>query len=211
VVVNASTETELRNQELSTMRVLTPYRRVLAVVAVTAAGLLALTGCRLGADRAAGAPQPTPSSSASAQPTPSGKGTPRPSSSSKAAEKKSGLPDVCTLLSRAEVTSLTGGRQVVQVDEDGAKAGATTRHCQWQLSGARLAIFLSPTTASEFAQAHGSSPAVSDLGDEAHLSSGHLYVRHGNIQVDVYATLGSDAAAGEKLAKAAARKVIDRL
>jgi Protein of unknown function (DUF3558) len=203
---------EQRNQELSTMRVLTPYRRVLAVVAVTAAGLLALTGCQLGEDRTAGAPQPTPSSSASAQPNPSGKGTPRPSSSGKAGEKKSGgLPDVCTLLSRAEVTSLTGGRQVVQVDEDGAKAGASTRHCQWQLSGARLAIFLSPTTASEFAQAHRNSPAVGDLGDEAHLSSGHLYVRHGDIQVDVYATLDSDEAAGEKLAKAAARKVIDRL
>ena len=120
------------------------------------------------------------------------------------------LPDVCALLTSAEVSALAGGKQVVQVDPDGAKPGDSVRHCQWQMSGARLAIFLSPTTASEFTQAHGQTQTVPDIGDAAYMSSGHLYVRHGNIQVDVYATSGSEAA-GEKLAKSAAQKVVERL
>ena len=188
------------------MRARSPYRSGLPLAAVAAAGLLALTGCQLGDrdDPSSTTSTPTATASAtgtsSARPTPSGK-----------APAKGALPDVCTLLSRAEVSGLAGGKQVVQVDPDGAAAGATTRHCQWQLSGARLAIFLSPTTAGEFTQAHGNSPSVSGVGDDAFLDSGHLYVRHGTVQIDVYATLGNDDAAGQKLAKAAALKIVERL
>jgi hypothetical protein len=195
------------------MNARTATRRSLALVAVAAAGLIALSGCKIGGgkDATSGTPTTAPTAEATAQASanPSGK----PSAKSSASKKPGGngaLPDVCTLLTRAEVSALAGGKQVVQVDPDGAKPGDTVRHCQWQMSGARLAIFLSPTTPAEFTQAHGKTQAVPGVGDAAYLSSGHLYVRHGNILIDVYATSGSDAA-GEKLAKSAALKVIDRL
>lgn len=201
------------------MNARTTARRGLALAALAAAGLIALSGCKIGTgkDAASGnnAPVAAPTSAA-ATPSdkPSGKPTGKPSAKASAsASKKSGangLPDVCTLLSRAEVSTLAGGKQVVQVDPDNAKSTDTTRFCQWQLSGARLAIFLSPTTASEFSQAHGRSTTVQGLGDEAYLASGHLYVRHGNIQVDVYASTDTEQA-GEKMAKSAAAKVIGRL
>jgi len=120
------------------------------------------------------------------------------------------MPDVCTLLTRAEVSALAGGKQVVQVDPDNAKPTDTTRFCQWQLSGARLAVFLSPTTASEFTQEHGTHRKVTNLGDDAAFFSGHLYVRSGNIVIDVYASNGSDDAS-EKMAKSTAVKLLDRI
>jgi hypothetical protein len=199
------------------MSVRFPYRRGLAVAAIATAGLIALTGCRssgkdddAAADRAptTAATAQTPSTGASAKPTPSA-GREAGGAKSPAAATK--LPDVCGLLSKSEVSSLAGGRNVVQIDPDGATEGATTRYCQWQLSGARLAIFLSPTTAAEFTQAHGRSPAVSGVGDEAHLSSGHLFVRHGNVQIDVYSTVSDSNSAAERMAKSAAQKVVDRL
>jgi hypothetical protein len=179
----------------------------LTLVAVAAAGLIALTGCKIGGDTPAAAP-------ASAQPSASASGGPAGKPSSRPSSKPSGrsnaLPDVCTLLSRAEVSALAGGKQVVQVDPDDAKPTDTTRFCQWQLSGARLAVFLSPTTASEFSQAQADSRTVSGLGDAAYFSSGHLYVRQGTIQVDVYASNGSDDAS-EKMARSTAAKILPRL
>jgi hypothetical protein len=196
------------------MNARTATRRSLALVAIAAAGLIALSGCKIGGgkDATSGTPTSAPTAaeaSAKASSNPSGK----PSAKSSASKKPGGngaLPDVCTLLTRAEVGAMAGGKQVAQVDPDGAKPGDTVRHCQWQMNGARLAIFLSPTTPAEFTQAHGKSQAVSGVGDAAYMSSGHLYVRHGNILIDVYATSGTDAA-GEKLAKTAALKIIERL
>jgi hypothetical protein len=197
------------------MNARTTARRGLAIAAIAAAGLIALTGCKIGSGKDAASGTPSAAASPSTSTPASGKagsnGTPKPSAST---SKKSGgnaLPDVCTLLTRAEVSALAGGKQVVQVDPDDAKPTDTTRFCQWQLSGARLAVFLSPTTAAEFSQAHTKSRKVTGLGDAAYFTSGHLYVRHGNIVVDVYATNGSDEAAGETMAKAAAAKVIERL
>jgi hypothetical protein len=194
------------------MNARTTARRGLAIAAVAAAGLIALTGCKIGTGNdAASGTTPSPSTSAPASGKAGSTGTPKPSAS---ASKKPGgnpLPDVCTLLTRAEVSAMAGGKQVVQVDPDDADATDTTRFCQWQLAGARLAVFLSPTTAAEFSQAHAKSRKVSGLGDAAYFTSGHLYVRHGTIQVDVYATNGSDDDAGETMAKAAAAKVIERL
>jgi hypothetical protein len=192
------------------MNARTTARRSLALVAIAAAGIIALTGCKIGSGKDAASDTPT---------TPPTSGQPNTDASASTAKSakpaspqggNSALPDVCALLSRTEVSALAGGKQVVQVDPDGAKPGDSVRHCQWQMSGARLAIFLSPTTASEFTQAHGQTQTVPNIGDAAYMSSGHLYVRHGNIQVDVYATSGSDAA-GEKLAKSAALKVVERL
>jgi hypothetical protein len=195
------------------MNARTTARRGLAIAALAAAGLIALTGCKIGSGKDAAGTTPSTAASPSTSGSASGKsgstGSPKPSTSKKSGSN--GLPDVCTLLTRAEVSALAGGKQVVQVDPDDAKPTDTTRFCQWQLSGARLAVFLSPTTASEFSQAHSQSRPVNGLGDAAYFTSGHLYVRHGSIQVDVYATNGSDDAAGEKMAKSAASKVIDRL
>ena len=187
-------------------------RRGLALAAVAAAGLIALSGCKIGGGKdATGTPAagtPTAQASASAQPSTNASGKPAGKPSGKPAGNA--LPDVCTLLSRAEVSALAGGKQVVQVDEDDAKPTDTTRFCQWQLSGARLAVFLSPTTASEFSQAHTNSRSVSGLGDAAYFASGHLYVRQGTIQIDVYASNGSDHAS-EKMATSTAAKILPRL
>jgi hypothetical protein len=186
-----------------------------AIVVLATAGLLALTGCDLlekdkPADPAAAASADPSSAPSSAAPSASTKGA-KGSSASKPAGKEAGLPDVCTLLTKAEVSGLAGGRQVVQIDPDGASPDDTVRHCQWQISGARLAIFLSPTTASEFKQTHGRATKVAGVGDEAATDSGHLYVRHGDLQIDVYATISGDDAAGARMAKSAAAKVITKL
>jgi hypothetical protein len=186
------------------MNTRSPLRRGLALAALTAAGLVALSGCDLPIPGTGGAADPTPTATTSAAPTPGGAATPGTTA------KAAGLPDVCALLTKAEVSALAGGKQVVQVDPDNAAPDAGTRHCQWQLSGARLAVFLSPTTPSEFTQAHRGHTAVANLGDEAVLHAGHLYVRKGQIVADVYAT-SSDAAAGERFAKAAAQKILPKL
>jgi hypothetical protein len=185
------------------------FRRGLAVAAVSAAGLIALSGCQFvgkddAADPAASAPASAPASG-KATPTGAAKGSTRPSA--RAGE----LPDVCGLLTRAEVAALSGGHQVTQVDKDGAAADATTRHCQWQMSGARLAVFLSKTTGSDFRAAHSQGQKVTGVGDEAVSDSGHLYVRTGSIEIDVYATLSGDQAAEAQMAKATAQKLVPKL
>ena len=195
------------------MNTRTAARRGLVLAAVAAAGLIALSGCKIGGKDATGTPAagtPTAQASASDQPSTGATGKPSGKPSGKPANNTNALPDVCTLLSRAEVSALAGGKQVVQVDEDDAKPTDATRFCQWQLSGARLAVFLSPTTASEFSQAHTNSRSVTGLGDAAYFASGHLYVRQGTIQIDVYASNGSEEAS-EKMAKSTAAKVLGRL
>ena len=190
------------------MSIRSPFRRGLSAAALVAAGsiaLVALSGCDLPTRANDNKADPTPAASAAS--TPGGASArPTPTGSAKAA----GLPDVCALLTKPEVSALAGGKQVVQVDPDGAGPGAGARHCQWQLSGARLAIFVSPTTAAEFTQAHQGHRAVAGLGDAAVFFSGHLFVRKGGLLVDVYAT-SSDDAAGERFAKASAEKILGRL
>lgn len=178
----------------------------IAVVAAAACGLFTLSGCQfLEKDEPAAAP--TPAASSSAKPTPSGK------ASGKATGKAASgdLPNPCTLLSKAEVSTIAGGKQVTQVDEDGEKDGATTRYCQWQLAGGQLAVFLSKTSASDFKQAHSQHPKVTGVGDEAATDSGHLYVRHGDILIDSYARVSGNEGATAQMAKNAALKVIDKL
>lgn len=121
------------------------------------------------------------------------------------------LPDVCGLLSKAEVTALTGGLEILQVDPDGAAPDATVRHCQWQASGARLAIQLSPTTEADFGGDHPNFEPVAGLGDAAHFFSDHLFVRKGSIQVDVYASTAAGGETDRLLATAAATQVLTRL
>jgi hypothetical protein len=122
-----------------------------------------------------------------------------------------GLPDVCTLLSRAEVTQLAGGKPMLSVDPDGLTPAATVRYCQWQLSGARLGIQLSPTTRATFGQDHSGSEPVANLGDEAHFYSNHLFVRKATVQIDVFASTAEGVANDKRLTKAAAAMVVARL
>ncbi|GAA1749610.1 DUF3558 family protein [Luedemannella helvata] len=123
----------------------------------------------------------------------------------------SGLPDVCTLLTKEEVTALAGGASVLQVDRDDAAPDATVRYCQWQLSGARLAIQLGPTTEADFGTNHPDSEPVTDLGYDAHFFSNHLFIRKGHIEVDIYATTPAGGDADKLFAKAAATQVLPRL
>ncbi|MET0424129.1 MAG: DUF3558 family protein, partial [Actinoplanes sp.] len=101
------------------------------------------------------------------------------------------IPDPCTLLSEAEATDLTG-RDVTQIDQDGAGAGDTTRFCQWQQDGGQLAVFLSRTTAADFQSTIAGAEPVDGVGEDAFWFSGHLYVLYGTVQIDVYSRGGED-------------------
>ena len=72
-------------------------------------------------------------------------------------------------------------------------AGEITRFCQWQQDGGQLAVFLSRTTPADFQVTVAEAEAVDGVGEDAFRHSGHLYVLHGTVQVDVYARGGSEA------------------
>ena len=140
--------------------------------------ILALAGC--GRDAAPPAAQSTPATEATSSavaPNPTGEG--------------GNIPDPCTLLSDAEVTQLTG-RDITQIDKDGADATASTRYCQWQQSSGQLAVFISRTTSDDFKVAQADSPSIPGFGDDAYSRDGHLYVLVGAINLDVYARGGDE-------------------
>ena len=119
------------------------------------------------------------------------------------------IPDPCTLLSDAEVTGLTG-RDITQIDKDGADASAPTRYCQWQQSSGQLAVFLARSNSDEFEVAKADSPSIPGLGDDAYWRDGHLYVLVGRTQLDVYSRGGDEQqsqAEAEKVAAALLPKV----
>jgi hypothetical protein len=132
----------------------------------------------------------------------------RPASSAPAGRL---LPDVCTLLTRAEVTRLTDGKPILSIDPDGLTEAATVRYCQWQLSGARIAVQLAPTTATTFGQDRAGSEPVAGLGDDAHFFANHLFVRKETIQVDVYASTAEGVTNDKRVARSAAAMVVARL
>ena len=113
------------------------------------------------------------------------------------------IPDPCTLLSDAEVTQLTG-RDITQIDKDGADATASTRYCQWQQSSGQLAVFLSRTTSDDFKVAQADSPSIPGIGDDAYSRDGHLYVLVGATQLDVYARGGDEQQSQAEAEKVAA-------
>jgi hypothetical protein len=115
------------------------------------------------------------------------------------------IPDPCTLLSDAEVAQLTG-RDITQIDKDGADATTSTRYCQWQQSSGQLAVFLSRTTGDDFKVAQADSPSLPGIGDDAYWRDGHLYVLVGAINLDVYARGGD-----EQQSQAEAEKVAGTL
>ncbi|GAA0588162.1 hypothetical protein GCM10010172_86530 [Paractinoplanes ferrugineus] len=166
-------------------------KRLSAMVVVSFA-VVALSGCGLlddktdGNSASAAGGQPT-SGSGTAQPTPTGSAV----SGVGSAKDKGDLPDPCTLLSKAEVTALTG-RQITQVDKDDAKPGDATRYCQWQQDSGQLVLFLGRTTEDEFNLQISGAQKVSGVGEDAFQLSGHLYVLYGTVQIDVYSRGGTD-------------------
>ena len=158
--------------------------------------ILALAGC--GRDASPPAAQSTPATEAP---------------SSAVAQNPQGaagnIPDPCTLLSDAEVSELTG-RDVTQVDRDGADANAPTRYCQWQQSSGQLAVFISRTKSDDFKVARADAPSMPGIGADAYWREGHLYVLVGASELDVYARGGDDQqsqAEPEKVAGVLIRRV----
>ncbi|WP_164842502.1 DUF3558 family protein [Actinoplanes solisilvae] len=154
-------------------------------VGVVAAGLVLLAGagCGLAGPAASGAPEVAATGQAR-----SGFGSVRESGA---------IPDPCTLLSRDEVTALTG-RAITRIDEDGVADGESTRYCQWQQPGGQLDVFLSRTTAEDFKVVTAQGESV---GEDAFWCSGHLYVLYGTVQIDVYTRGGDDLADAKKIAE----------
>ena len=178
------------------------------LVVLTAAVAAALTGCGLLGPAGDTAAPAAPSATAPAAPSATGPAAPSPTGPAAFGDSGKGggeIPDPCTLLGEARVEELTG-RGITRIDEDGAEAGDPMRFCQWQQPGGQLAVFLARTTPAQFdAKIAGGEP-VDGVGEEAFGLAGHLYVRHGTVQIDVYARGGSDA---ENLATA--KKVADVL
>src|ERR1700754_959943 len=92
--------------------------------------ILVLAGCGRDASPPAAAPE---TSAAESTPT---------SAAQDPVGEGGSFPDPCTLLTDAEVAELTG-RDITQIDKDGADPAASTRYCQWQQSSGQLAVFLS--------------------------------------------------------------------
>ncbi|BEL06910.1 hypothetical protein Q0Z83_051010 [Actinoplanes sichuanensis] len=177
------------------------------LVALTAVVAVAFTGgCGVLGNAAAGASDiashSTPGSKTSttesktSTATPTSKATPKSATAEPTtpAEKKhsTGFPDPCTLLDETEVVDLTH-REITQIDEDGGAPGDSTRYCQWQQSGGQLAVFLSRTTPEDFQVTIDEAEWVDGIGEDAYTHSGHLYVRSGTVQIDVYSRGASDA------------------
>jgi len=119
------------------------------------------------------------------------------------------LPDPCTLLTEADVTALTG-REISTIDKDEAGSGAITRYCQWQQPSGQLAVFLTRTTEADFRTTTTDAESVDGVGEDAFLLSGHLFVLHGTVQIDVYARGDSDEKnleVAKKVAKALIAKM----
>lgn len=189
--------------------------RRLAAVLIAAVAAVSLTGCGLLGQAAgtagAATPEPTPAGTSSTGTSSTGSdddgdGDTGAGSGFGNSVKDSGdLPDPCTLLSDAEVTSLTG-RTITQTDRDDAEPGEATRYCQWQQESGQLDVFLSRTTQSDYDLVIADATPVDGLGEKAYELGGHLIVLYGTVQVDVYSRGDSDQ---ENMTKA--RKVVEVL
>ncbi|GGM40304.1 hypothetical protein ACFFX1_17740 [Dactylosporangium sucinum] len=184
-----------------------PRPPVLAAVAFAALGLAACDKLP-GASTESSTPAAAPASSAAApaaSSAASGKASAKPSGSVQAA----GLPDICTLLTKAEVGSLTGEQVTLMTDEGGNSPNA--RYCQWQLSQGQLTVTVNVEDRDNFEIQHKDAKKVVGLGDSAYSLSGHLYVWEDGRDVDVYVSSESSDAANLNVARQTAQKVLPRL
>ncbi|MEV6930583.1 DUF3558 family protein [Dactylosporangium sp. NPDC051485] len=187
----------------------------LAPSLAAALAALALTGC---AKHAAG---PTAAAVASSQPAPAASATvsapapttaPSPSHASAAASPShapAALPDICRLLTKAEVTGLTGEQVTLMTDDGGSSP--TSRYCQWQLSRGQLTITVSLETRENFDIRDRQATPVAGVGAAAYSLSGHLFIWEDGRNVDVYASPKSSDAANLAVERRAAAEVLPRL
>ncbi|GAA0733605.1 hypothetical protein Drose_20605 [Dactylosporangium roseum] len=190
-------------------------RLQLPALTAVALGALALAGCDRPGSGTSAQPSAAPASSAaSAGPSASGvKASPSGRTSGKASgpasRKAAALPDICTLLSKAEVTGLTGEQVTLMTDEGGGSPAS--RYCQWQLSQGQLTVSVIFEDRGGFDTRNKESKPVSGVGDTAYSLAGHLYVWEDGLAVDVYASSESSDAANLGVERQTALKVLPRL
>jgi hypothetical protein len=171
-------------------------------LALLAAGALVLTGCgaKKNEDQPVAAPPvaaPATSAAASADSSPS------------SATSNSALPDICTLITKAEVTELTGESVTLMTDEGGKSEN--TRYCQWQLSVGQVTIMVSVDTRDDFDVRNKQAKSVAGVGEAAYSLAGHLYVFENGRTTDVYVSSESSDAANLAVEKKAADKILTKL
>ncbi|WP_432841011.1 hypothetical protein [Dactylosporangium sp. CA-092794] len=188
--------------------------RRIVFIAAAALGALALSACdKQTTGGTAAAPAPSAPASSAAAPAPSAAAS-HPASASASAKpsgsrQAGGLPDICKLLSKADVTGLTG-EQVTLMTDDGGNS-PSTRYCQWQLSQGQLTITVSVETRENFDVRNRQATPVLGVGTTAYSLSGHLFVWEDGHDVDVYATPKSTDQANLQVERRAATEFLPRL
>ncbi|WP_433060352.1 hypothetical protein [Dactylosporangium sp. CS-033363] len=188
-------------------------RRIL-VLAAAAAGALALAACNDGSATTAAKPSAEASAAApasaaaSAKPSAKTSGSAKASSSAKAATATS-VPDICKLMSKAEIGTLTGESVTLMTDDGGSSP--TSRYCQWQLSQGQVTIGVTLETRGNFDVRNKQATPVMGVGTTAYSLSGHLYVWENGHDIDVYVSSESSDSANLSVARRAALQFIPRL
>jgi hypothetical protein len=185
-----------------------PRHPILAAT-VLLTGALSLAGCgALGGTT----DTPTPGAAATtggAASAPAGtKATPTKGATAKATGPVT-LPDICTLLTKAEVNSLTGQKVTLMSNEGGNSSGA--RYCQWQLSAGQLDVTVDVETRQQFDVQNKEAVKVDGIGESAYSLAGHLYVYAAGKVVDVYATSAGTDAGNLKVERRTAEAVLPKL
>jgi hypothetical protein len=179
--------------------------RFLRLATIAAAGALALSGCGGGETPSGGNVGGPAATTSSAAATPSDATQPAPSTPTSA----SALPDICKLLTKAEVTDLTGEQVTIMTDEGGNSPNA--RYCQWQLSAGQLTVTVNNEDRQGFDVRNQQSTSVDGIGETAYSLAGHLYVYEAGRTVDVYVSSEGSASANLAVEKTTAAKVLPRL
>jgi hypothetical protein len=180
-----------------------PRNRTLATAALLT-GALSLAGCGVlkGADDT-----PTPGTATTGSATTTGAAASAP------AGKKSpaavALPDICTLLTKAEVNSLTGQKVTLMGNEGGNSPGA--RYCQWQLSSGQLTVTVNVETRQQFDVQNKDADQVDGIGESAYSLAGHLYVYAAGKVVDAYATSAGNDAGNLRVERRAVEAILPKL
>ena len=181
----------------------------LPALAAVVLGALALTGCAQdsGTTTTAQPSAGSPAASASTSKKASAKASASTAATSSA--RSGALPNICTLLTKADVTGLTGEQVTLMSDEGGNSPGA--RYCQWQLSQGQLTVTVNLETRAGFDTRNKESKPVAGIGETAYTLAGHLYVFEDGRDVDVYVSSESSDPANLAVARQTAVKVLPRL
>jgi hypothetical protein len=181
-------------------------RRLRTDLLLLLTGTLALTGCGK-TDSPASAGIGAASTTAS-RGDPSTVATATPSDGS-TQTSASALPAICTLLTKAEVTSLTGQQVTIMTDEGGNSPNA--RYCQWQLSAGQLTVTVDNESRESFDIRNKQSTPIDGFGETAYTLAGHLYVYDRGRTVDTYASSASTDSGNLTVEKKTAATVLPRL